>query len=58
MTPTCIGCVVTTSVLREVLEAWCERDGLSLDSTADPGTPARNYELMIRLGIGRIVGVS
>lgn len=45
------------ALLREVLEAVCRRDGLSLDSEADPGTPARNYELAIRLGIGQVFGV-
>lgn len=44
-------------IVRDVLVALCERDGLSLDSEADPGTPARNYELAMRLGIGQVFGV-
>lgn len=45
-------------LLRAVLEALCERDGLGLGSAADPGTPARNYELALRLGIGRVFGLT
>ena len=48
---------VETDMVRDVLVAWCEKEGLSLDSEAEPGTPARNYELAIRLGIGRVFGV-
>ncbi len=40
-----------------ILMAVCTRDGLSLDSEVDPGTPARNYELMDRLGIGHVIGL-
>ena len=43
-----------TVIIRDILVALCERDGLSLDSEVDPGTPARNYELALRLGIGRV----
>ena len=45
------------ALLREVLEALCERDGLSLKSSVEPENPARNYELAIRLGIGKVFGV-
>lgn len=45
------------AILRQVLEALCERDGLSLDSAAAPDEPARNYELAERLGIGHIFGL-
>ena len=45
------------SLVRDILEALCLRDGLSLDSAADPGNPARNYELALRLGIGRAFGL-
>lgn len=48
---------VTHGVIRDVLEALCVRDGISLDSTADPGAPARNYELAGRLGIGHVFGL-
>lgn len=44
-------------LLRAVLEAACVNAGLSLDSDADPGAPARNYELALRLGIGRVFGL-
>lgn len=42
-------------LLRDVLEALCQQRGVSLDSESDPGSPARNYELMDRLGIGHIL---
>jgi len=48
---------VGLDLTRQVLEALCRRDGLSLESEADPGTPARNCELAIRLGIGEVFGV-
>jgi hypothetical protein len=44
-------------LVRDILEALCERDGLSLQSDVDPGQPARNYELADRLGIGRVFGL-
>lgn len=44
-------------LVREILVAVCERDGLSLASGAEPGEPARNYELALRLGIGRVFGL-
>jgi hypothetical protein len=47
----CPLCRTGTEILRSVLEALCRRDGLSLESDADPGHPARNFELADRLGI-------
>lgn len=44
------------TLVREILEALCRRDGLPLESSVNPGEPARNYELAIRLGIGRVFG--
>ncbi len=51
-------------LLREVLEALCTRDGLSLESDLDDGEPgpplrnwARNYELAARLRIGHVFGL-
>jgi hypothetical protein len=44
-------------VIRDILEALCRRDGLSLDSSVSPGEPARNYELAERLGIGAVFGL-
>jgi hypothetical protein len=49
---------VADGLLRDVLEALCERDGISLESAVEPGTPARNYELALRLGIGRVFGLA
>lgn len=46
------------ALINEILRALAERDGLSLESEADPGTPARHYELASRLGIGRVFGLS
>jgi len=45
------------ALIREILEALCRRDGLSLDSEVEPGEPARNYELALRLGIGHVFGL-
>lgn len=45
------------SLVRDILEALCRRDGLSLESAVEPGEPARNYELGDRLGIGRVFGL-
>jgi hypothetical protein len=45
------------SLLRDVLESLCRRDGLPLDSIVEPGKPARNYELAERLGIGHVFGI-
>jgi hypothetical protein len=45
------------ALIREILEALCRRDGLPLESSVDPGEPARNYELAMRLGIGHVFGI-
>jgi hypothetical protein len=44
-------------LIREILEALCLRDGLSLESSVVPGEPARNYDLALRLGIGHVFGI-
>lgn len=44
-------------LVRDILEALCRRDGLSLDSQVAPGEPARNYELALRLRIGHVFGL-
>lgn len=44
-------------LIRDILEAACLRDGLSLESAVAPGEPARNYELAVRLGIGHVFGL-
>lgn len=44
-------------LVRDILEALCQRDGLSLESAAVPGEPARNFELGDRLGIGHVFGL-
>lgn len=48
---------VEKDLVRELLEAMCRRNGVSLDSDLEPGKPARNYQLAIRLGIGEVFGV-
>jgi hypothetical protein len=45
------------SLIRDILESLCRRDGLSLESAVVPGEPARNYELALRLGIGHVFGL-
>lgn len=48
------------ALIRDILEALCRRDGLSLESAipgAEPGEPARNFELADRLGIGHVFGL-
>ena len=45
------------SLIRDILESLCRRDGLSLESDVMPGEPARNYELAVRLGIGHVFGL-
>ena len=45
-------------VTRDILVALCERGGVALDSDSEPGTPARNWELAVRLGIGQIFGIT
>lgn len=47
----CPICHTGNRILREVLEAVCRRDGVSLESGFYPGQPARNFELAERLGI-------
>ncbi len=44
-------------VTRRILEALCERDGISLESSVTPGEPARSYELALRLRIGQVSGL-
>lgn len=46
------------AAVRDVLEALCVQQGISLDSAADPGNPARNFELAMRLGIGHVFGIA
>jgi hypothetical protein len=48
---------VSADLVRAILEAVCERDGITLESSAEPGEPARNYELAIRLKIGKVFGL-
>jgi hypothetical protein len=55
--PADVSMAVSEALVREILEAICERDGISLESNADPGQPARNYELALRLGIGHVLGL-
>ena len=55
--PPCPHCDAAAGLVREILEAVCTRDGIPLDSDVDPGTPARNYELGIRLRIGHVFGI-
>ena len=47
----CPICRTATAVTRNILEAICKRDGISLESGILPGEPARNFELAERLGI-------
>jgi hypothetical protein len=44
-------------LIRDILEALCRRDGLSLESAVVPSEPARNYEIAVRLGIGHVFGL-
>jgi hypothetical protein len=46
------------ALVREILEALCRRDGLSLESSVVPSEPARNYDLALRLGIGHVFGIT
>lgn len=48
---------VSAGLVRAILEAVCERDGISLESSVEPGKPARNYELAARLKIGKVFGL-
>ena len=47
----------SADLVRAILEAVCERDGIPLESSAEPGEPARNYELALRLKIGKVFGL-
>lgn len=49
--------VAGDALIRDILEALCLRDGLSLESSVTPGEPARNYDLALRLGIGHVFGL-
>ena len=49
--------VVGDALVREILEAACQREGLPLESGVEPGEPARNYELAARLEIGHVFGL-
>lgn len=51
------GLKVNRNLVREILEAMCRRNGLSLMSDVQPHLPARNYELALRLGIGEVFGL-
>lgn len=53
-----ISAQVERDMMRQVLEAVCVRDGLSLESSVNPGEPARNYELALRLRIGEVFGLT
>src|ERR1700677_1627758 len=44
-------------LVRAILEALSERDGLPLESSATRGEPARNDELALRLRIGQVFGL-
>jgi hypothetical protein len=44
-------------LVRDILVALCRKQGLSLTSDVEPETPARNYELATRLGIGYVFGI-
>lgn len=59
--PVAHACIVRLQterdMVRETLIALCKRDGLSLESSAEPGKPAANYELALRLGIGQVFGL-
>lgn len=54
----CPICRTGTALLRQVLEAVCRRDGITLESGFVPGEPARNFELAERLGISDAFKVS
>lgn len=52
-TNTPVEAIVPTDLLRLVLEALCEQQGISLES--EWVGPARNFELIERLGIGHVL---
>lgn len=45
-------------LVRDILVALCERDGLPTTSSVVPGEPARNYELALRLRVGQVFGLA
>src|SRR6185437_282420 len=49
---------VNGTLVREILEAMCRKQGISLESPFDPDEAARNYTLAQRLGIGHVFGIS
>lgn len=57
MSGTIASAQAADGLIRDILEAVCRRDGLSLESAAAPGEAARNYELADRLGIGHVFGL-
>lgn len=61
---TSVGCLrdkieaeTNGALVREILEAMAVEQGVSLESDIEPGQPAPNYKLAIRLGIGQVFGV-
>jgi hypothetical protein len=48
---------VNADLVRDILEALCIRDGISLESSFSPSDRARNYELALRLRIGHVFGL-
>lgn len=44
-------------LVRDILKALAVQRGISLESEAEPGTSARNYEVADRLGIGHVFGL-
>jgi hypothetical protein len=49
---------VNAQLVHEILVALCHRDGLSIESSVEPGQPARNYDLALRLEIGEVFGLT
>lgn len=43
--------LTSDQILRNLLKAMCEKEDISLLSAAEPGEPARNFELVERLGL-------
>lgn len=54
----CVRCEAVEQLLRDVLEAVAQQQGVSLESQVNPGEPARNYELMDAIGIGHVLGMT
>ena len=57
LTITEIDLEVTAKLLRDVLEASCKKQGLSIMSPWEPDKPAANFILAQRLGIGDVFGI-